>query len=66
MRRALGLDVLVCPRCGGRMRLIATIEHPRVIRQILAHLGLPTEGSDPFPFRLPPGRTADLFSDIPV
>jgi hypothetical protein len=66
MRRAFDLHVLACPRCGGRMRLIATIEDPRVIRQILAHLGLPTEGSDPFPFRSPPGRTANLFSDIPA
>jgi len=26
MRRAFNLDVLACPRCGGRLRLIATIE----------------------------------------
>jgi hypothetical protein len=28
MRRAFDLDVLACPRCGGRMSLIATIETP--------------------------------------
>ena len=62
MRRAFDIDVLACPRCGGRMRLIATIEDPRVIRRILAHLGLPTQGSDPRPSRPPPpGRSADLF-----
>lgn len=38
MRRAFERDVLACPRCGGRMRLLATIEDPRVIRRILAHL----------------------------
>jgi hypothetical protein len=32
--------VLACPHCGSRMRLIATVHAPRVIRQILAHLGL--------------------------
>ena len=26
MHRALGLDVLACPRCGGRLRLVATIQ----------------------------------------
>jgi uncharacterized protein YbaR (Trm112 family) len=26
MRRAFGFDVLACPRCGGRLRLVATIE----------------------------------------
>ncbi len=41
MRRAFEISVLACPRCGGRLRLIATIEDPRVIRRILAHLGLP-------------------------
>jgi len=66
MRRAFELDVLGCPRCGGRMGLIATIEDPRVIRRILAHLGLPTEGPDPCPSRPPPGRAGDLFADIPA
>jgi len=43
MGRAFDLDVLACPRCGGRMVLIATIEEPLVVRKILRHLGLPTE-----------------------
>ena len=34
------MDVLACPNCGVRMRLIATIEDPRVLRRILTHLGL--------------------------
>ncbi len=49
MRRAFDIDVLACPRCGGRMRLLATIEDPRVIRQILAHLGLPIQIPEPRP-----------------
>jgi hypothetical protein len=28
MRRAFDIDVLACPRCGGRLRLIATVEDP--------------------------------------
>ena len=27
MRRTFGFDVLACPRCGGRLRLVALIEH---------------------------------------
>ena len=38
MRRAFDIDVLTCPRCGGRLRLIATVEGPAAIRQILAAL----------------------------
>ena len=41
MRRAFDLDVLRCPRCAGRMPLIATVDDPAVIQRILAHLGLP-------------------------
>jgi hypothetical protein len=38
MRRAFDLDVLVCPRCGGRLRLVVTIEDPVAIGAILAAL----------------------------
>ena len=40
MRRAFDIDGLACPRCGGRLRLIATAEDPDAIRQILAALAL--------------------------
>ena len=33
-------DPLVCPRCGGTMRILAFIEQPEVIAKILTHLGL--------------------------
>ena len=36
------LDVLSCPRCGGRMRILAAINPPDAIQKILACLGLPT------------------------
>jgi hypothetical protein len=43
MQRTFGFDVLACPRCGGRLRLIALIDHAPVIEQILRHLELPSE-----------------------
>ena len=36
MWRAFALDVLACPRCGGRLRVIATVEDPVAVRQLLA------------------------------
>jgi hypothetical protein len=30
------VDGLECPRCGGRMRILAAIEDPSVARKILA------------------------------
>ena len=49
MRRAFDLDVLRCPRCAGRMELIATIDNPAVIARILAHLGPPGARDGPEP-----------------
>jgi uncharacterized protein YbaR (Trm112 family) len=47
MRRAFGIDVLACPRCGARLRFIATVEDPRVVGKILAPLGLLHPGPAP-------------------
>jgi hypothetical protein len=54
MRRVFAVDVLACPTCGGRLRLIATLEASEVTRRILRHLGLPTEVPPPVPSRAPP------------
>ena len=43
MRRSFGLEVLDCPRCRERLRLIALIDQRSVIRTILNCVGLPTE-----------------------
>jgi len=58
LSRTFGLDVLACPDCGGRLRLVATIAEPRVIARILAHLGLPLEPPCPVPPR-PPSWLSD-------
>ena len=50
MRRAFAIDVLACLRCGGRLRVIATVEDPLAVRQILAAAPL---GPGP-----PPGASA--------
>jgi len=49
-----GVDVLACPRCGGRLRLIALIEEAAAIERILRHLGLPTTIPAARPARAPP------------
>jgi hypothetical protein len=54
MQRSFGFDVLACARCGGRLRLIALIERPAIVRRILDHLGLPTDIPVPLPSRAPP------------
>lgn len=49
MRRAFDVDVLARPRCGGRLRLIASVEDAGAIRAILAGLGLSAERADRAP-----------------
>jgi hypothetical protein len=42
LRRVFAVDVLECPRCGGRMRLLAAIQPPNVTAAILDCLDLPS------------------------
>jgi hypothetical protein len=59
MARTFGFDVLACPRCGGRLRLIALLDASAVTQRILRHLGLPTEVPAARPARAPPLRDRD-------
>jgi hypothetical protein len=45
---------LLCPTCGGQMRLIAFITHSVDIRQILDHIGVDSEPPHISPARGPP------------
>jgi hypothetical protein len=64
LRRVYDIDVLACPRCAGQLRVLAAISDPPVVRQILAHLGLPTERPPVATARAPP-QQCDL-DDPPV
>jgi len=35
---ASGIEIQACARCGGRLRVLASIEDPAVIARILSHL----------------------------
>ena len=43
LQRTFKIDVLQCPRCRGRLSIIAFITDLIVVGKILAHLRLPTE-----------------------
>lgn len=49
-------DIEYCPRCAGRLKIIATIVDPPAIAKILTHLNLPARA----PPRSP-ARRGDLF-----
>jgi hypothetical protein len=52
LRRVFAVDVLECPRCGGRMRLLATIHPAEATEAILECLGLPSRAPPTAPARL--------------
>ena len=53
MKRVFKLDVLECPFCKGRRKLIALITDPPVIRAILDCLDLPSDPRCLSPARWP-------------
>jgi hypothetical protein len=61
LKRVFTIDIEVCRRCGGRLRVIASIEEPAVIERILEHLGGAGESVDPaHPCRAPPEGNLSL------
>ena len=55
LERVFEIDILSCPRCGGRMRILCAINSQPAIQKILTCLGLPT--------RAPPVAPANLEMD---
>ena len=49
MTRVFEFDVLVCDRCGGRMRFLCAINPPEAIAKILDCLGLPSRPPPIYP-----------------
>jgi hypothetical protein len=43
LRRSFEVDVLQCPRCQERLRVLAVITEREPVQRILAHLGVFTE-----------------------
>lgn len=63
LRRVFQIDILQCPRCQGRMKVLAAINDPGVAQKILRHLGLPIEGPRCAPARAPPELELDFDAD---
>jgi hypothetical protein len=54
LRRTFGFDVLACPRCDGRLRLLAMVTEPKSVARYLRALGEPTDAPARAPARGPP------------
>ena len=49
IRKVYEVDPLICPSCGGQMRIISFIDEPKTIDRIIRHLELPFEAERPPP-----------------
>ena len=54
LKRTFQLDVLRCPKCQGRMKLVAMVTDPKSVTRLLRGLGEPTEAPERVPARGPP------------
>ena len=54
LKRVFNIDISVCSRCRGKVKIIAAIEDPKVIKKILSHMGLPSSAPKLAPARGPP------------
>ena len=77
LERTFAIDILACPECGGRLRLIATITDRAVLEKILrtsagslwsaGHLGLPADAPRAAPAHvtgtLPGFETSDHWAE---
>jgi hypothetical protein len=62
LKRVFAIEIEQCARCGGRLKVIGSIEEPELIQRILAHRrerGDEDAQAAPFGARAPP--QASLF-----
>ncbi len=62
LKRVFGIEIDTCERCGGKLKIIASVEDPAVVGKSLAHLeqsAAPAAGFAPaHPVRGPPEQGA--------
>ena len=61
LKRVFGMDIEICTLCGGKLKVISSIEEREVIDKILTHLGLDSKVPEPFAPRGPPENREDFF-----
>ena len=58
LQRTFGFEALRCPKCEGKMRIVATVTNPASVERVLTHLGVRTEPLPRARARDPTGQTA--------
>ena len=65
LKRVFSIDIEICEHCGGYVKVIASIEDPKVIEQILKHLKQKAAKADAAKqHELPPERAPPLTASL--
>jgi hypothetical protein len=51
LHRSFGIDLLQCPRCEGRMKVVAVVMEPAEVERLCASLGEATSAPPVHPSR---------------
>ena len=54
LKRVFDIDIQICSKCGGQIKIIAAIQNQQVIKRILIHLGENSKVPELSPPRGPP------------
>ncbi len=60
LKRVFGVEIECCARCGGQLKILASIEEPQLIAKILSHL----ERAAPEQYQSELPRSAELRRNI--
>ncbi len=71
LKRSFAIEILNCAKCGGKMKLVSTVQDPIVAKRILESMGVNSEPLIQAPPRAPPQQDfifeqLDDFSQIPL
>ena len=58
LKRVFNIDIEICGRCGGAVKVIACVEDQDIIDKILAHLRDKDPTSSTLPLLIPPSRAS--------
>ena len=54
LKRVFDIDIQICSKCGGQIKIISSIHNPQVIKKILTHIGESSTVPELSPSRGPP------------
>ena len=59
LKRVFDIDIQICSKCGGQIKIISSIQDPKVTKRILSHLGESSTVPELSPSRGPPETEHD-------